>query len=322
MVRSTGSGMGCPDWPKCFDQWVPPTDVAHLPGNYKEIYSSKRGKKIAKYIHLLESLGFTKKAEQIKNDKSLLIEEPFNAKKTWIEYINRVLGALTGLFSLLFAFSSLQFFKTNKKKMFTAIAGLILIGFNGWLGSVVVATNLLPGVVSVHFIFAFIAAAVIMIATHNGYEMLIEQRGTYFKKLLLVSAILTLVQIVLGTLIREDIDFLVKTNSNFKGASLNEELMHVVLTYHKVWSWLILGFGLFVFNEIRRKIGQSNLYRAQLIILFIWLSQFITGVVNLWFALPTFSQLIHIVLGSVLFGIQMYICIAFYNKKLCSDSGK
>ena len=42
VVRSTGSGMGCPDWPKCFGTWVPPTSVDQLPDNYEKEYLDNR----------------------------------------------------------------------------------------------------------------------------------------------------------------------------------------------------------------------------------------------------------------------------------------
>ncbi len=71
IVRSSGSGMGCPDWPLCFGQVIPPLVESDLPSNYQEIYAER---------------GYA--------------DTRFNALKTWTEYLNRLLGALTGLMVL------------------------------------------------------------------------------------------------------------------------------------------------------------------------------------------------------------------------------
>ena len=97
IVRITESGMGCPDWPKCFDQYIPPTNKSDLPNDYQAYYSSVREKKIQKFTVVLSRIGLEDKAKLIKADKSLLYEQPFNVWNTWLEYINRLIGALAGL---------------------------------------------------------------------------------------------------------------------------------------------------------------------------------------------------------------------------------
>ena len=72
LVRSTGSGMGCPDWPKCFGEYIPPTSDTDLPSNYEEYFKEQRVKKTKRFAALLHTLGFDKKAEEITNTRELL----------------------------------------------------------------------------------------------------------------------------------------------------------------------------------------------------------------------------------------------------------
>ena len=57
LVRATGSGMGCPDWPKCFGQLAPPMNAADLPENYQEIFLKKRLAKLERFTKTLDKFG-------------------------------------------------------------------------------------------------------------------------------------------------------------------------------------------------------------------------------------------------------------------------
>ena len=162
IVRSTGSGMGCPDWPKCFGNWVPPTSISQLPENYKKVYSNKRAKKNQKLAVYLEILGFSNLASNILNDESILEEADFNPVKTWIEYINRLIGVLIGLFIIVTVYLSAKFFNYDRKLFLTSLATLILVVFQGWIGSLVVSTNLIPFMVTIHMLLALVKFSYIL----------------------------------------------------------------------------------------------------------------------------------------------------------------
>src|SRR5688572_30759769 len=128
IVRSTGSGMGCPDWPKCFGNWVPPTSVSELPANYKEIYAAHREKKNIRFAKYLSMIGMKETGEQILNDPTILHENDFNPTKTWIEYLNRVLGVIIGFLIFAVFVVSIKFRKTELRLTVIAAATFVLVG--------------------------------------------------------------------------------------------------------------------------------------------------------------------------------------------------
>lgn len=154
VVRSTGAGMGCPDWPKCFGQYVPPTSVKELPPDYREIYAAKRKKKNERFARYLRLLGKEEVAERILNDPAVYIEQPFNAAKTWTEYVNRLVGALSGLVMLLTTIVAFRLRKLRKVWFWHCLGALVLLVFQAWIGSIVVSTNLLPGMITLHMLLA------------------------------------------------------------------------------------------------------------------------------------------------------------------------
>ncbi|GAA4346974.1 heme A synthase [Hymenobacter saemangeumensis] len=324
IVRSTGSGMGCPDWPKCFGTWVPPTHISQLPANYKEIYTAQRVTKNQKLARTLQRLGFSQVAGDIFSHPTQYIETDFNPVKTWIEYVNRVLGALIGIFVFLTLLFALPFRRADPAVFWLSMGSFLLTGVQGWLGSLVVSTNLLPIMVTIHMGLALVIVAMLLYAVdrvrqgrsgalHDGSAGKLQagslSHSTASLQLALWTVLLlTFVQIVLGTQVREEVD-MVSAAADYAGRETWVAKLSGAFSLHRTFSALVLLANVYVSYEVWQ-IGEKRLRRLVVAMLALIGLEIAAGVILAEFALPAIVQPVHLTLATVLFGIQFLLLLA------------
>jgi heme a synthase len=300
IVRATGSGMGCPDWPKCFGQWTPPTSVEQLPENYKESYAALREKKNQKFIKYLKAFGMNETANQIAADKTILVEADFNAVKTWIEYLNRLVGVIIGLLIVALFWRSLKLRKSQPVIFWLSLATLIGVIFQGWFGSIVVSTNLTTWTITVHMFIALLIVGLLvylLFVSDGNQNSIIAPNGTNW--ILVACSLILLVQIFLGTQVREAIDRISSLPRNSWISSLGAEFI-----VHRTFSWLVVALHYFLIARLYKTTGAKALTSALMALI---LCSFLTGAAMAYFSVTAFLQPIHLLLATVCFGLQLLL---------------
>ena len=303
IVRSTGSGMGCPDWPKCFGSWVPPTDASELPPDYKEVYADYRHQKNLRFARYLRAMGMGETADQLLNDKSVLVEADFNPTKTWIEYFNRITGVIIGFLIFAVFVYSLKYWNSHRKVTVIALITLLLVSFQGWIGSFVVSSNLTPWTITVHMFLALVIVALLVYLVHvSSGQTASAGSATGFWWLIACIAVV-LVQILLGTQVREAIDSVARIAEREEWISA----IQADFAIHRSFSWIVLLLHVGLVLNLRKR-GESRGFLLTLILLI--LGTIITGIGMAWFAIPAFLQPVHLLLSTGCFGVQFMFLLS------------
>lgn len=312
VVRMTGSGMGCPDWPKCFGYYIPPTEITELQ------FQPNRSYKTGQVIIVEEALrvaktDFTATSNYTESNWKTYDKHDyaiFNPWHTWIEYINRLAGALAGLVVLLMAILSFKYWK--KKSQITIISWLsvFIMGFQGWLGATVVYSVLAPARITIHMVVALIIVAVLLYLMHaTNVRQVGHFKRPLFQNLLGLSIIFTIVQIILGTQVRHYVDDQIDiVGYNAKGLWLDtptfqfyiHRTFSIIVFVLNAWLWWTnkkLGYGFHKLNWVMLLIGV----------------EVISGIAMYYFAFPFGSQALHLIVAALLFGIQWYILLECYK---------
>lgn len=318
IVRSTGSGMGCPDWPKCFDQYIPPTNVDQLPADYKVKYVAERVAKNEKFAKTLDKLGKKHLADQIRHDKSILVPEEFNPANTWTEYLNRLAGAVTGFFMLALAIYSFAYRKIAKRIIVLSIINLVVVGFQAWLGSIVVSTNLLQWIVTVHMLLALVILAIQVYTYEYAQQMfkdkvVVISKMTGLKILILCTIAISVFQVVLGTEVREAIDTISKNLLNQQRHTWVGKVGDV-FSYHRDLAILVAILNVLIYKVVMDKFGgKATELRVGNSIVIVLIVQVLSGLLLSNFGLPPFAQAIHILFSTLLFTLQFYLYLLVYR---------
>ena len=275
LVRVSGSGLGCPDWPKCFGRWVPPTSIEQIPAH--------------------------------------IDPTAFNIVLAWIEYGNRMLGVIVGISILLMTIIAVIYFKKNSKILLSSLLSLFLVIANGGLGAIVVSSVLNPFIVSLHMILALFLVSVLSYATIESYKLINTQKftGILLSKKISISLIalwiFIVIEILLGTGIRTNIELIAIDNPLLSKG----ELLDSLNSYKYLHS--ILGFSLLFLSFYLCYLFQDDfLGLSKQLVLFIFVMiilQIFLGELMIFFEMPQLTRLFHTWGSSWLVGI----IIILYN---------
>lgn len=308
LVRATGSGMGCPDWPKCYGKWIPPTSHFIPDASwYQEVFADREHKNI-RLASLLESLGWNHLATSIKEDKSIYKPLPVNITKTWIEYINRLIGVAAGISILVIVVSSARNYKVSIKYLLLSVLVLFVTLFQGWIGSLVVSTHLIPNMVTVHMGLALLIVFLITLlfnTTQNffgSFSFKEEKWGFAIANILLFGFLF--VQLFLGLNVREQVDLALKT-----GLSRDDIIgsLSSVFLVHRSMSWIIT---LMVFGTIYY-LWKFDYFHGPM--KWVWsiagisvVGEMLIGVSFQYLGFPAFAQPFHLLFACLLLGMTFH----------------
>lgn len=276
IVRGTGSGLGCPDWPRCFGQWVPPTDLSELPANYKDVYKIA-GKTIADF-------------------------DPF---KTWTEYLNRLLGVILGIGIVALFVKSFTLRQTEKSLPWYCGGLLFLILIQGGVGALVVSTHLKPFLITIHMFLAILLLFGLLYLKKYCEDLenisIVPQVNRKSLSVAKVLIFFTFIQILMGTQVRQQVDHLIRDTQLANAANVVSKLNWVFLT-HRSFSLVIVALFSYLLMYLHR--SQYNRV-AFLLTLFSFICVLInvaTGIMLNYFSFPANAQPPHLFFGVMSIG--------------------
>jgi cytochrome c oxidase assembly protein subunit 15 len=276
LVRVSGAGLGCPDWPKCFGRWIPPTHVSQLP--------------------------------------ETIDPASFNIVLAWIEYGNRLIGVAIGLLIFITYILAIVYYRRHKSILAATTAALVLVGVQGWLGGRVVATELNPLVITLHMALAVLIVSLLVYITQKSYYLNHNAEpapGIHggLRWLLRMLWLAAAIQIVVGADMRGAIEVL-REDLPLAADHVLFEALGFAKYLHFALATAIGGMTLAVVYLSGKQQLRGTVRAGTWVLLLLVLGQILVGLGMGRLGLVPELQLMHLWIGTIFAGVAMSLCFA------------
>ncbi len=279
LVRAAGAGLGCPDWPHCFGSWIPPTSADQLIGTEYD-------------------------------------PAQFNVFQTWLEYINRLIGVIIGLLIVLTAVRSRHYFASKPIVFWGSICAVLLVGFQGWLGGVVVKSELEAWIITAHMITAMVLVCLLiyLVFVASAEQLRVQVEALRRSQLLWLGIGILLIlfgQLALGTQVREGIDVAMMAEPGARSAWLDS--VGPVDEIHRSFSWIVLIATALLYYLVTKWNAPNPLSMLSKLILAFVVAQILFGVGLAYLALPAALQILHLLFANLTIAAAFTHILITYN---------
>ena len=292
IVRVTGSGMGCPDWPTCWGCLIPPTSAEGV--DFEKLPIEK----------------FQRKAERMGRDPSTItaetLREEFNPRHVWTEFINRLCSLPVGFFSL--ATFIAAFWQRSRRTLvfFMAFASLAVVLINAWMGARVVYSGLKPGVLTIHLALAMSLTGTLAYCAWRGtdqpWRLRMNEPARAKLRLLLTVLLGSIIFTgIIGAQVRELTDAMSKFHNDAPRSEWIGELEQSwKYLLHRSFSWFILALGIWIWIHCKKNGGIGKVGYGVLLII---LAQMILGIIMSQVHIYSWVQVLHVGLSAILLSL-------------------
>jgi cytochrome c oxidase assembly protein subunit 15 len=228
-------------------------------------------------------------------------------------------GVSIGLFILITAWKSLRLKQYDRWIPIASVAALLMVMFQGWLGARVVASNLQPGMITLHMVMALAIVGVLLFALARSRrdvasQYSIAQLPEKFAPWLYTVIGLTVLQVTMGTQVREMTDFLNHSQGVERSSWITMQPWFFYV--HRSFSAVVLFANLWLMWMLYKSLGLGHyLSKLMLGILTVVGLAILSGATLGHLGMPAVVQPVHLLAATLIFGLQFLLWMEYRHLK-------